>query len=114
MRIEFTANASDLLRACTRFATWIDETVEDDEKAIQFNVTAGRLGITANGTSANLLAEVQSAGTAFIPPTVLAGVLHMLPYFGNRSVEIGFSHGKMRVDCTVFHTREILLSAPEA
>lgn len=113
MLIEFTASASELHRACTRLAGQIGEIPEDEEKAIEFKVTAGRLGITVDGTAANLMADVQSAGIAFIPSTVLAGVRHMLPYFGNRTVEIGFSNGKMRVDGTVFHSREILLSSAE-
>ena len=109
MFIEFTANASELHRACVRLTARTGETGVGEKRAIHFKVTSGRLGISTNGTSANLKAEAQCTGTALIPSTVFAGVLHILPYFGDRTVEIGLSKGKMRVDTTVFHTRDILL-----
>jgi len=53
-------------------------------------------------------------GAVCVPSTALAGVNHMLPYFGSNEVEIGFSAGKMRVDTTVFHNRKIVpFAAPE-
>lgn len=113
MLIEFAANAFDLHRACVRLADGIAENCEEDEQVIQFQVIPRQLVIVADGRSANLAADVQTGGTAFVPATVLVGVLHMLPYFGNGAVEIGFSRGKMRVESTVFHTRAISLTPAE-
>jgi len=106
--VEFSANASDLHRACTRLATGFAPTQGIADNPVHFDVTPKGLEITVDGASASLQAEVQSSGAASVPFTVLAGMLHMLPYFGNNAVEIGFSPGKMRVDTTVFHNRTIV------
>ena len=113
MLIEFSANASELHRACVRLAARLADTA-DEEHQIQFKVTSGKLGIAVGAESANLVADVRSTGTALVPFTVLAGVAHMLPYFGDKTVGIGLSNGKMRVDTTVFHTRSILLSSSDS
>jgi hypothetical protein len=108
--VEFNTNASDLHRACVCLATELAQLPEITDDPVHFNITPKGLEITIEGTSATLRAEVRNSGAASIPFTVLAGVLHMLPYFGKNTVEIGFSHGKMRVDTTVFHNRSILLA----
>jgi hypothetical protein len=108
--VEFSANASDLHSACVRLATELAKLPEISDDPVHFDITPKGLEITIEGTSAPVRAEVQNSGVASIPFTVLAGVLHMLPYFGTNAVEIGFSHGKMRVDTTVFHNRSIVLT----
>ena len=110
MSVEFSANATDLRRSCTRLATKLAQISEHVDESLHFDVNSKRLRITVAGASANLQAEVQSSGAASIPSAVLAGVLHMLPYFGKNAVEIALSPGKMRVDTTVFYNRGILLS----
>ena len=110
MFVEFSANAADLHRSCMRLATKLAQISEDVDEPLHFDIKSKRLRITVDGASANLQAEVQSDGAASVPFTVLAGVLHMLPYFGRNAVEIAFSPGKMRVDTTVFYNRSILLS----
>jgi hypothetical protein len=112
--IEFQANAFDLHRACVRLASKLGEMPEHGVESSRFNVVPGILRIAVDGASANLQADVMSSGAASVPFTVLAGVVHMLPYFGKKAVEIGFSDGKMRVDTTVFHNRAILLSSSGA
>jgi len=112
--VEFSANASDLHRACIRLLTGLARMQGIADDPVHFDITSKRLEITADGASTNLQAEVQSSGSASIPFTVLAGVLHMLPYFGNNVVVIGFSPGKMRVDTTIFHNRSILQTSPHA
>ena len=109
MLVEFSTNASDLHRACVRVATGLAQLPEITDDPVHFDITPKVLEITIEGISATVRAEVQNGGAASIPFTVLAGVLHMLPYFGKNAVEIGFSHGKMRVETTVFHNRGILL-----
>ena len=110
MSVEFSANAADLHRSCVRLATKLAQISEDVDESLHFDLKSKRLRITVEGASANLHAEVQCSGAASIPSTVLAGVLHVLPYFGKNPVEIAFSPGKMRVDTTVFYNRSILLS----
>jgi len=112
--VEFSANASDLHRACIRLLTGLARMQGIADDPVHFDISSKRLEITADGASASLQAEVQSGGVASIPFTVLAGVLHMLPYFGSNVVEIGFSPGKMRVDTTIFHNRSILQTPPRA
>lgn len=71
-----------------------------------FQSDAGKLGITGQGTSAN----VPTARTQELLSFLLqAGVVHMLPYFGNTTIEIGFPTVRC-VDTTVFHVRSILLT----
>ena len=113
MLVEFSTNASDLHRACVRLATELAQLPEITDEPVHFDITPNELEITIEGTSTTLRAQVQNRGAASVPFTVLAGVLHMLPYFGNNAVEIGFSHGKMRVDTTVFHNRSILLTGTQ-
>lgn len=110
MLVEFSTNASDLHRACARLATDLGQLPEITDDPVHFDITSKELEITIEGTSATLRAEAQTSGTVTIPFTVLAGVLHMLPYFGKNAVEIGFSQGKMRVDTTIFHNPSILLT----
>jgi len=112
--VEFSTNAADLHRACVRLLTGLARMQGIADDPIHFDISPKRLEITADGASANLQAQIQSSGAASIPFTVLAGVLHMLPYFGNNVVEIGFSPGKMRVDTTIFHNRSILQRSPQA
>ena len=111
MTIEFNANASDLHRACLRLAARLSEMPGADEKPINFKVTLTRLGMTVDKNSAKIMVEAQRAGYASIPFTILAGLVHVLPYFGSTNVEIGFSPGRVRVDTTVFHSRSILVSS---
>lgn len=110
MLVKLSTNASDLHRACVRLATELAQLPEITDDPVHFDITSKGLEITIEGTSATLRAEVQNSGAVTIPFTVLAGVLLMLPYFGKNAVEIGFSHGKMRVDTTVFHNPSILLT----
>lgn len=110
MLLECSINASDLHRACVRLATELAQLPEITDDPVYFDITSNALEITIEGTSATLRAEVQNRGAASIPFTVLAGVLHMLQYYGENAIEIGFSRGKMRVDTTVFHNRSILLT----
>jgi len=112
MLVEFTANAYHLHRASTRMATRLAQSLETDDDFVHFDLSSGRLEISIEGASANLHAEVRRTGAAFVPLTVLAGMVHVLPYFGNKPVEVGFSPGKMRVDTTIFHNRNIVLSMP--
>lgn len=74
---------------------------EITDEPVHFDITPNGLEITIEGTSTTPRAEVQNSGTTSIPFTVLAGVLY-IRYFGKNTVEIGCSHGKMRVDTTVF------------
>lgn len=111
MLVEFSTNASDLHRACVRLATELTRLPEITNDPVHFDITPKGLEITIEGSSTTLLVEVRNSGAASIPFTVLAGVLHMLPYFGNNTVDISLSKGKMRVDTTVFHNRRILLAA---
>jgi hypothetical protein len=108
--VQLSANASDLHLACVRLATELTQLPEITDDPVHFDITSKGLEITIEDTSARLRAEVQNGGAVTIPFTVLAGVLHMLPYFGKNAVEIGFSHGKMRVNTTVFHNPSILLT----
>jgi len=110
MLVELSTNASDLHRACVRLATELAHLPEITDEPVHFDITPKRMEITIERTSTILRAEVRKSGAASIPFTVLAGVLHMLPYFGKNVVEIGFSHGKMHVDTTVFYSRSILLT----
>lgn len=110
MLVELSTNASDLHLACVRLATELTQLPEITDDPVHFDITSKGLEITIEDTSARLRAEVQNGGAVIIPFTVLAGVLHMLPYFGKNAVEIGFSHGKMRVNTTVFHNPSILLT----
>jgi hypothetical protein len=110
--VKFVANASDLHRVCVCLAATGAETVGSRDDSVRIDVTRRRLEITVGGASSTVPAEVQRTGLASIPFTVLAGVLHMLPYFGNQPVEIAFSLGKMRVDDTVFHNRSIIVIGP--
>ena len=112
MLVEFSANAFHLHRACVRLATRLAETPGIGDDSVHFDVSSKKLEITVDGASANLQADVQRTGAASVPFTVLAGVVHVLPYFGKKPVEIGFSRGRMRVDTTVFHNRNIVLSVP--
>ena len=111
MFVEFSANAADLHRSCVRLATKLAQISDNVDESLYFDIKSKRLKISVEGASANLQAEVQCDGAASVPFTVLAGVLHMLPYFGRNSVEIAFSPGKMRVDTTIFYNRSIMLSA---
>ena len=112
--IEFHANAFDLHRACVRLASKLGEVPEHGEDSVHFNVVPGKLRIAVDGASATLQADVISSGATSVPFIVLTGVVHMLPYFGKKAVEIGFSAGKMRVDTTVFHNRGIILNSSGA
>lgn len=107
MVIEFRTSAADLHRACLRVTQ--SDSMAGDENSALFTATSQKLGILVKGVSETLAAGVQIAGTASVPLTILAGVVHVLPYFGEKTVEIGFSRGKMRIDTTVFHNRGILL-----
>ena len=110
MLVQFSASASDLHRVCVSLAAEMEQLPEIADDPVHFNITPKGLEITLEGASANLKAEVRNAGAASVPFTVVTGVLHMLPYFGENSVQIAFSPGKMRVDTTVFHNRRILLA----
>jgi len=82
--VEFSANASNLHSACVRLATELAKLPEITDDPVHFDITPKGLEITIEGTSAPVRVEVQNSGVASIPFTVLAGVLHMLPYFGHK------------------------------
>ncbi len=109
MLIEFSTNASDLHHACIRFAAKVSENADED-KSVQFRVTSGKLGIRFEAAATALPASVRAIGAASVPVTILAGMIHVLPYFGDAEVEIGLSPGKLKIDTTVFHNRNIVVS----
>jgi len=83
-----------------------------DSNSIAFNIAVRNVEITAKGTSERLDAVVQREGRVSIPCTVLHGLIKTLPYFGGKTIEIGFSAGKMSVDSMVFHNQMIVLNDP--
>lgn len=108
MLIEFRTNASELHRACLRLTARAFADGVEVETLARFKLMPERLAISVSRRSVTLAANVRKSGFAVIPMPVLAGVVHMLRYFGDEVVEIGFSRGKMRVDTTIFHARRIL------
>lgn len=106
MQIQFSTNAADMKRTCRRVG--MRSTCQS--KFITFKIAAKDVEITANGVSETLAAKIKQEGRVSIPSAILDGVLRTLPYFGERTIKIGFSEGRMRVDNMVFHNRMIVLS----
>jgi hypothetical protein len=90
-------------------ASTLAENSRDATQFIVFDVATGTVDISVRDTLEGVPAKTRQKGRALIPCTVFQGVLHTLPYFRNRSIEIGVSEGQMRIESMVFHNRTITL-----
>jgi len=103
VHIRFRVNAASMKHVCRRVSTRLANHSKKGAQLIAFKIGGKSVEIAAHNSRHGVEARVQRGGSAFIPHTVLHGVIITLPYFGRRSIDVGFSTGKMCVDNMVFH-----------
>jgi len=108
MSVTFRLKADELKRACEQLGV---SPVPLDEEPVEFKLVDGDVWVATLGRWVCLAADVHQPARVCIPPSIVEGLVCMLPYFGTKKIEIGFSQGRMRIHTTVFHNREILVSA---